>query len=222
MDAVCKGFLRRWSIALLLYLPVFVQAQTLNGIAFFSVNDSGDRDPPGELQVNGIVPDQLAMYAMLSQFTSSDTVVQLHPFTRGHQWRVDVQYQTVMTLDDEGSVLPLTGWKKCVSEWIPAKPMDGVEFLISPATEEMEACFPDFTDDELRQAVRGQIKNERSSPEDVEYEERRWVPRLFVPLGENGVSHSPGVNMVRVRVQVLVDGQWKLVSMVNIDIPVGC
>lgn len=148
-----------------------------------------------------------------------EVTLRLAPSTPGATLRVHVQFETSLSLSNEGPHLDLLDWKHCTSAWIPAKRVDAGTFVLPVSTESQASCFPPYTQAELRDAIRAQLADDgRSDPAALE----RWTPKR-VP-GYDGMlpTPHPGLSRIRLRVQERIDGAWTTVTVVTFMPPMGC
>lgn len=143
--------------------------------------------------------------------------LRLTPASDGGEYRVRVQFETSLSIDDEGPHLDLVDWKHCVSEWRPADSA-GLHAFTLPAPSGWEAsCFPSVRVGEIRAATQAALV--RSGMEDAA---PRWLD-LLAPVKKVGDQPTyVGISKVRVRVEALRNGQWREVTTVEFLVPMGC
>lgn len=169
---------------------------------------SVDRPPAAGLEANMELGDTL-----------DDVTLRLVPSTPGAALRVHVQFETSLSLNDEGPHLDLLDWKHCTSGWSPAKRVDAGTFVLPASTEAQATCFPSYTQAELRDAIRAQLADDgRSDPATLE----RWTPKRVPDYDGTLPTAHPGLGRIRVRVQERIDGAWTTVTVVTFLPPMGC
>jgi len=208
---------RPWGVLLsvaLSCMPLLVQAQTLSGLRVLP--QAGPDASFSGWQSEGALPPSLTVPLDLGDEVYGATL-QLQPATPGGTYRVRVQYETSLGLSAEGPHLDLVDWKHCVSDWEAAAPSGALSFVLPTPTPEQQACFPAYTDAELEQAVRAHAAAWGDAGLAA-----RWMPRAGEGDAEGAVTPFVAISTVRVRVEVLRDGAWTVVTTVAFRPPMGC
>lgn len=142
--------------------------------------------------------------------------VLLMPHATGPVFRVTQQFETSLSLMDEGPHMDLRDWRHHVSSWQELPSADGLTFH---AIEIASEAFPAVTREEIVTAVRE--------------ESLRWVGKGHDPGARwttlAGRCTSPttypcgvSVSKVRLRVQVAEDGDLRTLQEIEIIVPMGC
>ena len=69
------------------------------------------------------------------------------------EWRLQMQYETSLSISDEGPHLDLLDWKHHTSEWRDLERLSPTRFRVPTLTEEEQERFPSYRPEELREAV---------------------------------------------------------------------
>jgi len=133
-------------------------------------------------------------------------------------YRVSVQFETSAAISGEGPHVDLVDWKHCRSEWRFAKQVTPSRFRLPVALERDHTCFPAATRAELKQALKQELDQSGFDPDS----RRAWLESVErVPR----VGESPSyvaLSTVRVRIEEYAGGQWRLLTTIAFDIPMGC
>jgi len=125
-------------------------------------------------------------------------------------YRVAFQLETSLSVNAEGPHLDLTDWKHCTTEWHQLNVAGGKGVVLPNFDEVNVDCFPEVSHDEIKEAVLAQGGEE-------------WV-RIFEgegwPDGYSPVEIS--LSTVRIKIEKLISAQWRVVTVINIAIPMGC
>ena len=201
-------------LLLLLLLCAPLQAQALSGIRVLP--HVGTEYSFTGWTHEGEVPASLEVPLDLGDEVYGATL-QLQPAVAGEHWRVRVQYETSLGLSAEGPHLDLTDWKHCRSDWQTATALDAVSFVLPAPSAQQHACFPDYTRAELDAAVRAHTAAQGDAAQ-----ADAWIPRIGQGDALGTVLPFVAISAVRVRVEVLRQGSWVVVSTVAFLPPMGC
>lgn len=125
------------------------------------------------------------------------------------QFRLFAQYETSVTVMDEGPHLDLTDWKHCTTDWIPVDQITPATFQFPASLAVDLGCFPEVSGKELKKAV-------------SEYGGERWSSLLGADVSPNSYPLATSLNTIRLRVEQLKNGEWVAVTMLDIAVPMGC
>jgi len=133
------------------------------------------------------------------------------------RYRIQLQYETSLTISDEGPHVDLLDWKHCVSDWEPVQATAPNRFVLPAPSPEQAHCFPDFTHRELVAAARKAL-SAWADPAGIE----RWIRLLDgVRKAGDGPTYAE-ISKVRMRVEVFDQGRWQPVTTVEFVLPMGC
>jgi hypothetical protein len=125
-------------------------------------------------------------------------------------YRVTFQLETSLSVNGEGPHLDLTEWEHCTTQWHSLNIIEDNRVLLPNFDEVNVDCFPEVSDDEINEAILAQGGEE-------------WV-RIFEgegwPDGYSPVEIS--LSTVRIKIEKLISAQWRVVTVINIAIPMGC
>lgn len=133
-----------------------------------------------------------------------------------YEFRIEQQYETSLSLMDEGPHMDLLNWKHYVSEW---KILESVGRHSFVSKEVVSDKFPKVTTAEIIQATKEQ--SARWAREGYNPEER-WVKiarKCKIPTEyPSGVS----ISKVRLKISVKTGKGWKEIHGIDILVPMGC
>lgn len=130
-------------------------------------------------------------------------------------FRMEQQYETSLTISDEGPHLDLRDWKHWTSDWKQVELTGALRFVPEEPNAE-NLPFPKVTNEEMVSAVRDLLKEYPG--EDAE----GWVSLVRQCKSPDDGPCIVTVSEVRLRISVLADGDWKAVQMVRLILPMGC
>ncbi|WP_144409347.1 hypothetical protein [Pseudoxanthomonas suwonensis] len=202
------------AVALASCLGMVAQAAELRGVQVLAhtgpeYSFSGWRSegpPPRALDVHLELGDQIY-----------GATLQLEPERPGGRYRVQVQYETSMGLAAGGPHLDLLDWKHCNSAWMPAQSSEPLSFVLPTPTPEQQSCFPDYTREELEQAVRA-LGLRMGNPALAE----AWLDDLHGVTSDIGVYPFVEIGRVRVKLEVERGGDWDEIAVLTFLPPMGC
>lgn len=132
--------------------------------------------------------------------------------------KMQQQFETSLTLADEGPHLDLTNWKHGVSPWQDLSEEPDLMFRSRPLLV-AQAPFPDYKPEELVAAVRAEIARWQT---DGDEGSARWIELAKQCGGEDGYPCMEAVSQVRFRLLAQIDGAWTELYRVVFDVPMGC
>ena len=124
-------------------------------------------------------------------------------------FRVHIQYETSLTVMDEGPHLDLVDWKHCTTEWLNVTESSPNTFKLPRESEINLDCFPDVTPKMIKDAV-------------LKYGGERWASLLRDDIDVNTYPLATALSTIRVRVQRLMDKKWVEEALISINVPMGC
>ena len=125
------------------------------------------------------------------------------------KFRVHIQYETSLTVMDEGPHLDLIDWKHCTTEWRQVTESSPNLFTLPSENEINLDCFPSVTSKEIRDAV-------------FKYGGERWASLLKDDVNIYTYPLATSVSSIRIRVQRLSGEKWVEDAMISINVPMGC
>jgi hypothetical protein len=125
------------------------------------------------------------------------------------KFKVSVQFETSLTIMDEGPHIDLTEWKHCTTDWVDLKSVKPNEYILPKSTKIDGTCFPKVSDEEIRSEVRLVAGG-------------RWSSLLKGDIDVNNYPLGVSLSAMRIRIQEEINGMWRLVTTINFNIPMGC
>ncbi len=120
------------------------------------------------------------------------------------------QYQTVLSVQDEGPHIELYEWKNYKSEWADVDSIFSNVFLVRKITEEESSHFPKFTKQELVSYLTLNVDenwaNKISNPEVGKWTEYFWI----------------GVGIIRISIKIILNNGLEITKLLIIYPPMGC
>jgi hypothetical protein len=217
--------LPRWLLlvcAMAMCAPVLAQPQSQSTPGIWILPHAGAEYSFSGWQSEAALPASLTVPLELGEEIYGATL-QLQPIGPGASYRVSVQYETSLGLSAEGPHLDLLDWKHCISDWQPAQAhpaadIDGtLSFSLPTPSPEHQACFPPYTQAQLKQAVHD-YADKAGDPQLAS----RWLQGLQETSAEASVSTFVAISTVRVRVQVLRNGRWREIATLAFLPTMGC
>lgn len=124
--------------------------------------------------------------------------------------RIDQQFETSLTMTNEGPHLDLLDWKHMTSDWIEIQKIDSTQYLSKVFKDIKELGFPEFTEEELYQYL---IKIGRSD----------WAILIKEPLYSDGQKHYDiGISTIKFRIQGINKDGDQIRKVIIFKIPMGC
>lgn len=125
------------------------------------------------------------------------------------EFKIEQQFETSLTVMDEGPHLDLTDWKHYRSEWREIKKLDDNKFLTLKLSEADSSRFPKVSMREIYSEVarRGDDK---------------WTKLARSAKTVNDYPLGVGVSKISLRIKVREDNQWRVIKRLEFIIPMGC
>jgi hypothetical protein len=149
---------------------------------------------------------------------SMSKVLNLNPAQdSNYVFKIEQQYETSITIMNEGPHIDLVDWKHHVSEWQALKATKDLTFI---STEVSSIEFPQVTKkqivDALKEASKGWPREEGNDPVSG------WIRLANKCETPNTYPCGVGVSKIRLRISVLKDGNWIPVQTIELIPPMGC
>lgn len=132
------------------------------------------------------------------------------------RFRIEQQYETSVSLSDEGPHMDLRDWKHFASVWEPIDQVESRSFVSRDATSD---DFPEVTTAEIVDAVEAQT---RAWEDQGEFEGDRWIRLAEQCRTPRTPPCSVLVSTVRLRISVRAAGRWKVLHTIELTVPMGC
>jgi hypothetical protein len=157
-----------------------------------------------------------------------DQLIILHTYP-GESWefKVEQQFETSLTVMDEGPHIDLLDWKHYTSAWEEIRMIERNHFLTSTVGPSESSKFPQVTRREIFVAVK---KAERKLYADY-YEtartagdpvDEKWSQRARQCQSTGEYPCAVSVSTIRLRIKVKEDGEWKIIKRMEFIVPMGC
>ncbi|QNP41009.1 hypothetical protein [Lysobacter solisilvae (ex Woo and Kim 2020)] len=177
--------------------------------------------PTGELlelwAQPGPVPAHLQAQIDLGDDAGGRVLRLIAPDDKPGNYRVSVQFETSAGISGEGPHVDLIDWKHCRSDWHPAADDGEGGFRLPFPDERDQSCFPPATRGELRTAVHNAITWEADAAARA-----RWLD-LAAQAPRIGEAPSyVAISLIRVRVEYREAGAWRLLTVIDLLVPMGC
>jgi hypothetical protein len=132
------------------------------------------------------------------------------------QFRIEQQYETSVTIMNEGPHMDLVNWKHHVSDWEILEEINENSFLSKDVSSN---DFPAVTTDEIVEATKQQVA---VWAKDGYGPDERWIE--LAKKCKNSFEYPCGVSVSQVRLKISVkDGNsWKEIKIINLIVPMGC
>jgi len=124
-------------------------------------------------------------------------------------FRVHIQYQTSITVMNEGPHLDLLNWKHYTSKWHDTERVSSIRFTLPVFTEAQTSMFPDVTILEIQEAV-------LASGGD------RWANLVQGIRGPRDHPAGVGLSAIWVRIQIWKQEAWTTLTTLVVYPPMGC
>lgn len=139
------------------------------------------------------------------------------------EFKIEQQIETSMTISDEGPHLDLLDWKHGRSSWVELSRLQPYVFGGNPITLKDEDRFPDYTKEELYQAIIEQEKKNEVMYGDLYYQnEERWLSIVKQEPQGRYLLWGPGVSTIRFRIKAKEGDTWQVIHTVEIAVALGC
>jgi hypothetical protein len=124
-------------------------------------------------------------------------------------FRVQVQYETSVSISNEGPHLDLVEWKHFTSEWRDIHPVTRTRFRVPKFSQEERSRFPKVSVMDLKEAVRAAGGD-------------GWLELIRSVSGVYDAPAGVDISAIRVRVTPLGGGATKSPFILDFVIPMGC
>jgi hypothetical protein len=125
------------------------------------------------------------------------------------KFKVEIQYETSLTVMDEGSHIDLIDWKHYVSKWREINAQSKNTYLIPKFTDEESSRFPKVSKNEMYDAIM-----KRGCGRWLDLVQKADMPTQY-PCGV-------GISMYTIRISVLENGSWVILNEIEFNMPMGC
>lgn len=125
------------------------------------------------------------------------------------EFKVEQQFETSMTISNEGPHMDLIDWKHYTSDWQEIKRIEGNKFLTSKISESDSIRFPKVTSKEIYKEV-------------LKGGDRKWAEYARSCKSPNDYPCSVSVSRISFRIMAKEYGQWNVIHRINFMIPMGC
>jgi hypothetical protein len=125
------------------------------------------------------------------------------------EFKVEQQFETSMTVMDEGPHMDMVDWKHFTSDWREIQRMEGNRFLTSQISEADNLRFPKVTSKEIYQAV-------------LKGGDRKWAEHARSCKNANDYPCGVTTSRISLRIMAKEDGRWNVIHRINFKIPMGC
>ncbi|BCR06256.1 hypothetical protein DESUT3_33250 [Desulfuromonas versatilis] len=141
----------------------------------------------------------------------------LHPAAPGNErLRIRQQYETSLTLMDEGPHMDLLDWTHFVSPWVELEATPEGSFIMPIPTS---SKFPAVNTEEIVAAV----ETESAQWEKEGYQSgERWINLARQCRGPNDYPCGVGLSLIRLNIEVLDQGAWRTLERIELSLPMGC
>ena len=123
--------------------------------------------------------------------------------------RTSLQLETSMSIQDEGPHLDLLDWKHCTSDWLTIDNSATHQFKLPDFENIPLDCFPEVTLAEIKQAV-------------LQHDGQEWIPLFDRDSFNKEMNLLIGISAARIKIEQMIEGKWVVVTIVNLNIPIGC
>jgi hypothetical protein len=125
------------------------------------------------------------------------------------EFKVEQRIETSMTIQNEGPHLDLIDWKHYYSPWVPLDELGANRYRVREVSEQDKTSFPAAGPEEIRAAVRSAGGEE-------------WA-RLVKNVRRPGDAPAAvGVSKISLRVSVRDGSGWRVISLIEFSVPMGC
>ena len=184
--------------------------------------NSGDADALEETptKFENLTADIISVELALGEDIENQFIL-LHadPAAPAAEFRIEQQFETSLTVMDEGPHVDLTEWQHYRSPWRAIREVEPHKFLTSKAPASEATRFPKVTREEISRAVREQVKgwdaeDQESAP--------RWA-RLARSC-KSATEYPCGVSISKISFRIMVRsaGVWEPIQRIDFLVPMGC
>lgn len=137
-------------------------------------------------------------------------IIALHPYRNdSREFKIEQQFETSMSISDEGPHLDLTDWKHYTSDWQEIKRLEGNRFLTPKISESDYQRFPKVTSKEIYNAV-------------LKWSGKRWANHARSCKTANDGACLVSVSRISFRIKAKENGRWNIIHNINVFVPMGC
>ncbi len=170
-----------------------------------------DFDTTLEVSVDGLIRVHLG----LGNTTAKK--ITLKPASQSSlEFRVEQQYETSLTLMDEGPHMDLLDWKHHLSGWSELEKTGDLEFLSNAVASDE---FPQVNQADIIEAVRAETK--RWSVQGFDQGDR-WIDMAKQCQSSTTSPCGVSVSKIRIKIKVKDAGEWRDIQTIEIHVPMGC
>lgn len=139
-----------------------------------------------------------------------DEVIALYPFPGDkREFRVEQQFETSMSVTEEGPHLDLTDWKHYTSEWRELKRIEKNWFRTFTLTEEERSRFPAVTREEIYKVV---LKDGGKGMAEL----------ARTCKGPKEGACIVTASRISIRILARINGRWTVIHQIDAMLPMGC
>jgi len=172
-------------------------------IQFFDVTIWGDSE-----KLDNVSSDSLLLYLDLGE-TVQDLKIKIGD-SELTQLRIFQQYETSLSITNEGPHLDLLKWKHFTSDWKEINKLEQNTFKSLSYTDNEEELFPKFTEGELIEYLRFKGYD-------------GYADLIKNPKYPNGEKHWwIGLSIVRFKILGIDSEKNEMVKLIEFEIPMGC
>lgn len=132
--------------------------------------------------------------------------------------KMQQQFETSMSISDEGPHLDLTNWKHGVSPWQDLSEEANLTFRSKPLLM-ADAAFPEYKTEELVKAVKAEVARWQTEADE---KSARWIELAKNCGKKDDYACMEAISQVRFRLLAQIDGEWTELYRVVFDVPMGC
>jgi hypothetical protein len=125
------------------------------------------------------------------------------------EFKLEQQFETSLTIMDEGPHLDLIDWKHHRSEWVEIKKLENNKFLTRKLSDADTSRFPEVTMREIYQEVLREGGD-------------RWANLVRAAKRVNDYPVGVGVSKISLRIKVREEGRWRVIKRLEFTLPMGC
>ncbi|MBK8813302.1 MAG: hypothetical protein IPN69_21600 [Acidobacteria bacterium] len=145
----------------------------------------------------------------LSQ-TIENQIIALHPYPNDfREFKIEQQFETSMSVSDEGPHWDLTDWKHYTSEWNEIKRLEGNRFLTSKVGPSDYQRFPKVTSKEISEAV-----SKRGG--------KKWADHVRSCKTATDDPCLVSISRISFRIMAKENGKWNIIHKINFFLAMGC
>lgn len=198
-------------LLLVLGLPGIMSAHVVRNLASIHMPASPNRSGFvfGGLDIS-LEQEKIAVDVELGDTIFGQTII-LIPLSRaeGKDFRIQAQYQTSLTISNEGPHLDLLDWKHYESEWSDLEQLGNLKFRMPTYTDEEASRFPNVSSKEIHQAV-------------LEAGGSRWAEVVKPVRRPTEYPASVDISTLRLRILVQEQSKWREIHLIEFNLQMGC